>query len=469
MKDNLSRENSRRIKSGVKFGFIEQFGRQGLTMLVSMVMARILLPADFGLVATVAIVLVISQKVIDGGAVQSILQKANPSEDDYNTLFWVTLLVSLLIMTVLVCGAGVIVQVLKEPKMFPVVILLAINLVIMNGCRVQEVHLQRGLKFGTLATVQMISVVCGCCLGLTLAFAGYGFWALLWQQISISSLRTILLLIVVRWRPTGGLCWSSAKEMYLFGMPVVICQAARSFSANGIGLMLAGFGSADLVGFWDRGKLLPERFTNILGIAVGRNGFVVLARAFNESGQFMEIFTRSLMLLTGVAVAVLGICYIYAEDVILLLFGPRWSNSVTYFRLMCLYYMAFPLWRMCFDAMRAQGQTVDLMKAGVGLAGVEFVGASVGFFFGELHGALVGLVVGYLLGCSVTFLILLGKLDLPRLAVLKSLLFSISTASFVILIAWSIKFTLGLLGLVSLVLSGMLVAGYCLLLYRRYV
>ena len=238
---------------GWLWGGIDQFADRGLTMVVSLVLARLLDPLAFGLIASVSIFFGIAGQLIDGGIAQRVLQKQDVREEDYCALFWCNGLVSFLCSSVLVFFSGIIARLYNNPQLQLIVVALAVNIFLMNVGRVQETRLIRDLRFRASSIIRITSVIAGCIVGLIMAFSGCGVWSILGQYFSAAIVRSVILWVVVPWHPSTWPSLAAIKDLYGYGLPVVFSDTVRTIAAQLINVLIAKRGSLESLGFFDRG------------------------------------------------------------------------------------------------------------------------------------------------------------------------------------------------------------------------
>ena len=230
-------------------------------MLVSLVLARLLAPESFGLLASVAVFFTTALQLIDGGIGSRIVQKKEIREEDYIAFFWCNAAVSMLTCGLLMIFAGAIARFYDNPQLRSVVMAMAAVVFLMNAGRVQELRLVREIRFKIISLVTIGSVVAGSITGLILAFAGCGVWAILGQQLIIYLVRAAAFWRLIPWRPAGFPAWSAVKDLYAFGLPLMASQTIRGFSEQLINVMTARYVGIVPLGYYDRGRFIPDNVT----------------------------------------------------------------------------------------------------------------------------------------------------------------------------------------------------------------
>ncbi len=379
----------------------EQFIQRGLSMLVSLVLARILGPEAFGLIASVAIFINIAQQLINGGISQRVIQKKNAIEDDYLALFWSNLVASLGATAVLAVLSFPVAAYFSEPELMPIMIGLAVVLFITNAGRVQEAKLTRQLAFKKLALIQTAATFGGCIVGLVMVFSGYGVWALIGQQLMVAGLRWIMLIIFCPWMPRRLPAFHSVRDLYSFGLPVVASQCLRSFADQAGSVMIAkNFSMVDL-GFFNRGLLIPQNIGYSLQLILSRTNFPTLSRVVGDNKAVKEMYLHFLHFSGGLVGLIMTGLIASSDEVVEILLGNEWMPSVWYMQLSALMFFIYIVYVSNMDLLKALGRTKRLFLYNTISALFQIVGIGIGFYFSGIKGIVLGDIVGRLVGCLI--------------------------------------------------------------------
>ena len=196
---------------------IDRFSTQGIQFVFSILIARLLLPEDYGVVAMLNIFLAISQTFIDSGFGTALIRKPNRTETDFSTVFYFNIVVGLFFYALLWVASPYIAAFYNIPLLEDITKVVALNLVFSSLSGVQSARLSIAIDFKTKAKISVITILFSGGVGLWMAYRGYGVWALVVQGLFSSFLRTILLYVFVRWRPGRTFSWESFREMFSFG------------------------------------------------------------------------------------------------------------------------------------------------------------------------------------------------------------------------------------------------------------
>lgn len=401
---------NKHARKGWLWGGIDQFAQRGLTMAVSLVLARLLDPAAFGMVASVGIFFGIAGQIIDGGLSQRVLQKQDIQEEDYCALFWCNGMISFLCSVVLVFCSGLIARFYGNPQLQLIVIVLAGNIFLMNAGRVQETRLIRDLRFRASSVIRIVSVVSGCVVGLIMAFSGCGVWSILGQQLTSAVVRAVTLWVLVPWRPSALPSISAIKDLYGYGLPVLLSQTVRTVAGQLINVLIAKRVSAAALGYYDRGRVIPQNLGYSLANIFSRTNFPVLAKLQHDGGAFRDTYLKFLgitsstyfMLMTGLAFC--------AKDLVAILLGERWVPSVWFLQANCVAFSIYVIFTANSELLRSMGRTGIFFRYNMICAGLQIVGVVAGIPWGAK-----GMVAGDLLArglVCIPLVITISKISL---------------------------------------------------------
>lgn len=401
MKDSENQKLLKQAQAGWFWTGGEQFIQRGLGMLVGLVLARLLGPEAFGLVASVTIFLNVAQQVINGGISQRVIQKKDVSEDDYLALFWSNLVMSLGATAILAAISFPVAAYFAEPQLTSVMIGLAVVLYVTNAGRVQQAKLTRQLAFKKLAVIQIVATVSGCIAGLFMAFNGFGVWALIGQQAVVAGLRWIMYCLVCPWRAKGLPSRHSVQDLYSFGLPVVASQCLRSFADQASSVMIAkNFSMGDL-GYFNRGRLIPQNLGFSLQLILSRTTFPALSKVSSDPEMLVRLYKHFLKLSGGIASMIMTGLYMCATDVVTILLGDEWLPSVWYMRVSAIAFTVFVIYGCNLDLMKSVARTKRLFLYNTITAVLQILGVGLGWWIGGIKGIVLGDLAGRGVGCLI--------------------------------------------------------------------
>ncbi len=339
------------------WSLLERGGQLGIQLVVSIILARVLLPAQFGLIGMLMIFMAIAQAFIDSGFGQALIQKKNATHVDECSVFYFNILMSIVAAGLLCLAAPWIADFYNQPLLTPLTRALSLNLIINAFGLVQTTLLIKHLDFKTQLKVSMIATALSGTIGVTMAFNGFGVWSLVVQSLSNNLFRTALLWLFHRWRPAWTFSYTCLRVMFPFGSKL-LCAGLISTIFDNIYLIVIGriFSAVDL-GFYLRAKRFQEFPVNNLSGAAGRVTFPVFSSVQEDKAHLKRGARKALLTLAMVNFPMMIGLAVVARPLVLVLLTDKWLPCVPYLQLLCVVGMLFPLHVINLNVLKAQGRS----------------------------------------------------------------------------------------------------------------
>ena len=299
-----------------------------------MAMARLLAPRDFGLVGMVAAFTGVLNLFRDFGLSSATVQRLNVTDDQISTLFWINVLVGVILGLLLMAMAPVVVIFYHEPRLLWVTVILAMAF-IFNGAGVQHTALlERQMRFTALAAIDIIALIVSTAVGISMARAGYGFWALVAASVSLPLVTTLCLWWTTGWIPGKPRLQIGLHSMMRFGGGLTLVNLIAYTAYNLEKVLLGRFWGADAVGIYGRAYQLVNLPTENLNSAVWSVAFSGLSRVRTDPIRFKNYFLKGYSLVLALTIPFTIGAALFAGDLIHVVLGPRWTAVVDIFRLL---------------------------------------------------------------------------------------------------------------------------------------
>jgi len=298
------------------------------------ILARLLDPKDFGLLGMVTAFTGVLSLFRDFGLSAAAIQRVEISEDQSSTLFWINLLVGAGLTAIAILLAPVIAMLFHEPRLFWITSVVAIGFLI-NGAGVQHsTILQRQMRFVTLAWIEVGSLIASTLLAIGAAVAGYGYWALVVMTVSLPLTGTIGLWLASHWIPGAPRRGIGIRSMMRFGGTLTLNGLILYIASNFEKVLLGRFWGAESLGIYGRAYQLIRIPTDNLNSAVGEVAFSALSRIQDDPSRLRSYFLKGYCLVLGFTVSITIACALFADDIVLVLLGPKWKEAAPIFRLL---------------------------------------------------------------------------------------------------------------------------------------
>ena len=410
MSENLKAKTAK----GVGWGFADNILGLGITAAANIILARILSPADFGIIGMTAIFMTLSTSLVDSGFTGALTRKKDAVKADFDTVFYFNLAVSCLLYAVLFFCSPFIARFFREPILVPVIRILGISLVINAFGIVQKIILVRRIDFRTQAWISLVSSFAAAVAAVAMAFYGFGVWSLVVLQVGKLAVNTILLWSVSKWHP--GLCFSrkSFRDMFSFGGRLLITSIISAIWSEMYSFIIGKMYSSSVLGQYSRADKVKNMVTSNVSSVMQKVSYPVLASIQDEGERQINVYRKVLKTTVLISfTAVFGV-WAVAGPFILTFFGDQWLPAVGYLRIMCFSGLFLPLMMCSANVINADGRSditlvLEILKTVMGLIPVVFgiifsveallwsmVGVS--FILFVVHAAYVSKVIHYSVG-----------------------------------------------------------------------
>ncbi|ESS66173.1 lipopolysaccharide biosynthesis protein WzxC [Methyloglobulus morosus KoM1] len=298
------------------------------------VLARLLDPTDFGLVTMVTAVSGVFKILKDAGLSMATIQRDTVSHEQMSTLFWINTLLGLILALLLVAMAPAIVTFYNEPRLYWVTLALGVDFIFTGLTAQHSALLQRQMRFDTIAFIDIITLLAGIIVAVSMALDGWGYWALVGQAVITPCAYTICTWAAVRWIPGMPRRSVGIRSMLRFGGTITLNGLVMYFAYNVEKILLGRFWGADSVGIYERANQLIKFPIDILFSSIGGVMFSALSRIQDDPNRQKRYFLKGLSLVLTLSLPITFACAIFADDVIFVLLGPKWKDAAPIFRLL---------------------------------------------------------------------------------------------------------------------------------------
>lgn len=324
---------------GVAWSFVERFSVQGVTFLLELIIARIIGPESYGLIAMLGIFMAVSQVFIDGGFSSALIQRKERDEADFSTVFYINLGISIVVYCVLFLIAPLISRFFDEPLLTAITRIYSLNLILNSLVAVNKTKLTIAVDFKTQSKISFLSAVLSGVVGLSLALMGCGVWSLVWQALASAAFNVMFSFYYVRWCPTTGFSADSFKRLFSFGSKLLLATLISSLYSRIYDVVIGKKFSSTHLGLYSRAdKFNQFAATNISGI-LSRVSFPVLSEIQNDDARLLSVYKQyikmSALVLFPLILGMAGV----ASPMIKALLGDEWMGCVPMLQVLCLAYV----------------------------------------------------------------------------------------------------------------------------------
>ena len=319
-----------------KWNLLQTFGMQLLNLGVSILLARLLGPKEFGIVALAMVFISFGQTIMNGGLSESVIRLQKPTSLDYNSLFFLNLLFSIVIYLTFFFSRNVFASFMEEPLLETIIPVLSIIIIINSFSIVQATKLNRELNFKKQFLINIPATIFSSICGLFFAFNGYGVFSLIYMQLIFAISGTLVLWVTSDYIPSLKIDLSNLKKHFKFGFPLTINNLFTSVANNINSLIIGKYFSVVELGLYNRSKSLKELpVNNFINIA-NKNLLPMYANNVDNQEYLMKIYGKVLRLIFVLFVPLTALLVVNAEFLIKVLLGNKWLEAIPYFQVLML-------------------------------------------------------------------------------------------------------------------------------------
>lgn len=350
---------SLRIKTikGVSWSAIDNVVQTGVTFLVSIVLARLLSPDDYGLIGIIAIFTTVCTALINGGFTTALIRKKDATDDDYNTAFIVNLGISLVLYAIIFLSSPLIADFFKREELIALTRVSSLGMIIGALALVQQTRLTKRIDFRSQTKITLIASVVSGIVGIVMALLGFGVWSLVAQQLMSHILRTVLLWIINKWIPHLKFSSRSFHDLFGFGWKMMVSNVLNTVWKELYQVVVGKFYNPAILGQYTRSKQFSKLLSSNLTSVIQRVTYPVLSNIQDNKERMVTAYKKIIkitMFLTAVSMFFLGAI---AEPLLYCLIGPKWHEAAVYLPLICISGSSYPLHAINLNMLQVQGRS----------------------------------------------------------------------------------------------------------------
>jgi O-antigen/teichoic acid export membrane protein len=342
---------------GLFWSFFERIGQQGIQFLITIILARLLLPEQFGLIAMLTIFMAVAQSFVDSGFGSALIQKQDASRLDECSIFYFNIMVGFLVAAVMFIAAPWIAAFYRIPLLTPLARVLSLNLIINAFGVVHSALITKRIDFKVQMKVSVVAGILSGSIGVAMAYRGYGVWSLVAQSIASNMFRTALLWFFLPWRPSWMFSWVSLRSMFSFGSKLLYSGLLDTIYNNLYLVVIGKMFSATELGYYTRAAQTQLFPSAILTSTVGRVTFPVFSSMQGDMARLKRGTRKALSSLAMVNFPLMIGLAVVAKPLVLVLLTDKWLPCVPYLQLLCVVGLLYPLHVINLNVLMAQGRS----------------------------------------------------------------------------------------------------------------
>lgn len=342
--------------------FFERSGAQIVSFIIAIVLARLLKPEDYGTIALITVFTTILQVFVDSGLGTALIQKKEADDIDFSSVFYFNFGVCLILYLGMFICAPYIAAFYNDMELTSVIRVLSLTIVISGVKGIQQSYVSRNLLFRKFFFATIGGTIFSAFIGISMAYAGFGVWALVMQQLSNTTIDTVILWLTVKWRPQKVFSWSRLKELLSFGWKL-LASALLDTGYNNLRNLIIGklYSSSDLA-FYNQADKLPSVIVTNINTSIDSVLLPTMAEVQDDKIRIKSMVRRAIKTSTYImAPLMMGLAFC-AKPIVLLVLTEKWLPCVPYLRIFCVIYMFYPIHTANLNAIKAMGRSDLFLK-----------------------------------------------------------------------------------------------------------
>ncbi len=348
--------------SGSIWSLIETFSIQIVQFIVGVILARILEPKDYGLIALTGIFTSISAAITDGGFEKTLIQKKDLTNTQISTVFYINMMLGTLMTLLLIFISPYISDFFKAPALKPVLQVTSLTIFLTSLIQTQQTLILKELRFKIISRVQIITSILGGITGLILAIKGFGVWALVYSALVPQIFKVFFFWFRSSWYPQLKFSFSSVKPLIPYGVNI-LASSIFFFVIQQFNVFIVGrYYTKEELGLFNRGNKFPDLIISILQSVVLKMSLPLFAKLQDQPAQLLQVVKKTNKIVAFVSFPLLMLLLIKAHDITIFLFTEKWSGSIIFLQFFCIVKIFEPFIGIHRELLLARGMARMLLK-----------------------------------------------------------------------------------------------------------
>lgn len=359
--------------AGMFHSFAGLVASNGITFIVGMILARLLDPSDYGLLGMVTVFIAVSGIFVDSGMTTALIREKTVTNEEYSTVFYYNLAVSVFVYVVLFLIAGMVSSFFSEPLLVPIIRVVGLGIIVGAFGNIQRTKLTKELNFKSQTKIDISSAIFSSIAGIYLAFIGKGVWALVIMGLVRSVTTSLLLILTNRWTPILAFDKEAFRRFFNFGYKMLITGILATLYHNIYNMIIGRTYSADILGYYTKSKGLKDMVSmSVLG-TVSKVGYPLLSSLQDDKERLSAGFKKLIKHVSYLSFPLFFGMMAVSDPMITLLFGEKWIPMIPFFRVLCLSAIVFPHNALNLNVLQVVGRSdlflkIDVIKMVIGLS-----------------------------------------------------------------------------------------------------
>lgn len=372
IRNDMNERRDSQVIAGFFWRFMERTGAQAVAFIVSIVLARILEPAAYGIVALITVFTALLQVFVDGGLGNALIQKRDADELDFSSVFWANVVFCLLLYGAMWLAAPAIAGFYRAPELTAYVRVLSLTIVISGVKNIQQAYVSRHMLFKKFFFSTLAGTIAAAAVGIGLALRGAGVWALIAQQLVNLTVDTCVLWMAVKWRPSLVFSWKRLRGLFSYGWKILVSALLDTGYNSLRGLLIGKIYSAGDLACYNQGDKFPAVIVHNINTSMDSVLLPAMSNEQENRARVRSMTRKSIQISTYLMAPLMIGLAACAENLVLLVLTEKWLPCMPFMQVFCFTYMLWPLHTANLNAIKALGRSdlflrLEVIKKLVGL------------------------------------------------------------------------------------------------------
>ena len=385
------------LLSSLFWKMMERFGTQGIQLVVQIVLARLLIPEDFGTVAIVMVFISLAQVFVQSGFNTALIQKKDADNEDFSSVLYLSLIIATGLYGLIFLVAPHIADFYGDSILTPVLRVLSLTLLFGAFNSIQNAHIARNMMFKKLFYSSLGSIVLSGIIGVVSAYAGLGIWALVLQQLTNQISITVIMWFTVKWRPLLSFSLNKVTNLFSFGWKLLVSSLLNTVYMELRTLLIGRFYSASILGYYNRGQQFPKLIVSNIDGTIQSVMLPTLSANQDNRKRIKEMMRRAIVSSSFLIFPLMMGMAVIAEPLVIIVLTDKWLPAVPFLQIFCASYALMPIHTANLQAINAMGRSdiflkIEIIKKIIGLIilGISLPFGVYAIALGQIFSSIVG-------------------------------------------------------------------------------
>ena len=386
----------RKTITGLIWILIERIGNHTIGFIVSLILARLLMPEDYGVIAIVLVFINICDVFVVGGMGKALVQKKDADECDFSSIFYFNSIISLILYFILFLSAPYIAEFYSMPSLTMLIRVLGIRLFFAAYNTIQRAVVARGMRFRMFFVSTTFGTFISAAIGIWMAYSGFGVWALVGQNLSNNIINVLVLCFMVRWYPKLLFSWERTSKLFSFGWKLLVSNLIDALYMDFRSLYIGKLYTPADLAYYTRGRQFPLFVANNINSSISAVLFPALSKRQDNVIQLKNMTRRAIQTSSFIMMPIMFLLATIAEPLVRILLTDKWIECVPFLQILCFNGILLPIQTANIQAILALGRSdislkVSIIKKGIGFM-IIIITASYSVLAMAYGGILIGII-----------------------------------------------------------------------------